>query len=79
MYTKLTLNIDESVIAKAKIVARKNKTSLSRLVEQFLTKISSEKETSLVDTIIKNAPSKKTKPGAEKMVLLSRLKEKYGC
>jgi Family of unknown function (DUF6364) len=79
MNTKLTLNINELVIAKAKIVARKNKTSVSRLVEEFLTRISSQKEPSIVDTIIKNAPANKTKPGTEKKVLLSRLKEKYGA
>ena len=79
MNTKLTLNISETVIAKAKIVARKNKTSVSRLVEEFLIKISSQKEASIVDTIIKNAPAKKTKPGTEKKILLSGLKEKYGA
>jgi uncharacterized protein YeeX (DUF496 family) len=77
MNTKLTLNINEAVIAKAKIMARKKKTSISRLVEEYLTKISSEKEASIVDLIIKNAPVKKTRRGAEKKILLSRLKEKY--
>lgn len=78
MNTKLTLNINEAVIAKAKIMARKKKTSISRLVEEYLTKISSEKEASIVDLIIKNAPAKKTRRGAEKKILISRLKEKYG-
>lgn len=79
MNTKLTLNINEVVIAKAKIMARKKKTSISRLVEEYLTKISSEKETSIVDLIIKNAPANKTRRGAEKKILVSRLKEKYGA
>lgn len=78
MNTKLTLNISESVIARAKIVARKNRTSVSRLVESYLTKITSQSELSLVDTIIKNAPAKKTAAGSEKKVLLDRLKTKHG-
>lgn len=77
MSTKLTLNINENVIAKAKIVARKKRTSVSRMVEEFLTKISSQPELSIVDTIIKNAPAKKTKSGTEKKLLLSTLKKKY--
>jgi len=79
MNTKLTLYINESVIARAKIVARKNRTSVSRLVESYLTKITSQSELSLVDSIIKNAPVKKTKRGAEKKVLISKLTEKYGA
>ncbi len=78
MNTKLTLNINQEVIVKAKIVARKRKTSVSRLVEGFLDKISVEKETSIVDLIIKNAPAKKTMRGYEKKILASRLKAKYG-
>ena len=78
MNTKLTLNISESVIARAKIVARKNRTSISRLVESYLTKITSQSELSIVDSIIKNAPAKKTIPGTEKKVLVERLKIKYG-
>jgi hypothetical protein len=79
MSTKLTLNINETVIAKAKVVARKKRTSVSRMVEEFLTKISSQEEFSIVDTIIKNAPAKKTKPGTEKKILLSTLKKKYSA
>jgi len=79
MSTKLTLNINETVIARAKIVARKKRTSVSRMVEEFLTKISSQTELSIVDTIIKNAPAKKTKSGTEKKVLISMLKKKYSA
>lgn len=79
MNTKLTLNISESVIARAKVVARKNRTSVSRLVESYLTKITSQSELSVVDNIIKNAPAKKTVPGSEKKVLIERLKTKYGA
>ncbi|HLF65674.1 MAG TPA: DUF6364 family protein [Saprospiraceae bacterium] len=36
MTTKLTLKVDEKVIAKAKIYAKKKNTSLSKLVESYL-------------------------------------------
>lgn len=36
MTTKLTLSIDKKTIAHAKIFARKNKTSISALVENYL-------------------------------------------
>ena len=36
MDTKLTLSLDETVISKAKQYAKKNKTSLSSLIENYL-------------------------------------------
>ena len=36
MNTKLTLNIDKVIIAEAKYYARKNKMSLSKLIENYL-------------------------------------------
>lgn len=36
MMTKLTLSLDDAVIAKAKEYARKRRKSLSRVVEEFL-------------------------------------------
>ena len=36
MATKLTLSIDKDTIAHAKLFARKNKTSISALVENYL-------------------------------------------
>ena len=36
MTTKLTLSIDKDTIAHAKLFARKNKTSISALVENYL-------------------------------------------
>jgi hypothetical protein len=46
MYTKLTLNIDHEVIENAKTYAKNNKRSVSRLVEEYLASISSNKNTS---------------------------------
>jgi hypothetical protein len=41
MYTKLTLSIDQNVIENAKKYAKKQKRSVSRLVEEYLSSISS--------------------------------------
>jgi hypothetical protein len=41
MYTKLTLNIDQNVIEKAKKYAKNRKRSVSKLVEEYLSSISS--------------------------------------
>ncbi len=77
MFTKLTLNISKPVIEMAKKTARKKRTSISRLVEEYLKKISIEQE-SVVSVIIKNAPVKKTSYGSEKKLLKSKLAKKYG-
>lgn len=45
MNTKLTLNIDDAVIASAKVVASKRHVSLSKLVESFLQSLSIEEKT----------------------------------
>jgi hypothetical protein len=42
MSTKLTLNIDEKVVTRAKKYARKNKISVSKIVESYLNRVSSE-------------------------------------
>lgn len=44
MNTKLTLKLDESVIERAKIYARKKNTSLSHLVEMYLNFLTAAKE-----------------------------------
>jgi hypothetical protein len=43
MYTKLTLNVEQAVIENAKIYAKNNKKSISKLVEGFLASISTNK------------------------------------
>jgi hypothetical protein len=40
MYTKLTLNIEQEVVENAKVYAKKQKRSVSRLVEDYLASIS---------------------------------------
>jgi hypothetical protein len=44
MDTKLTLKLEQSVIEKAKDYARKQQTSLSRLIENYLLNITNEDE-----------------------------------
>ncbi|HCY01103.1 hypothetical protein SDC9_136273 [bioreactor metagenome] len=39
MNTKLTLNLDKNVIEKAKSYAKENKSSLSKLVENYLSSL----------------------------------------
>ena len=44
MNTKLTLNLDKEVIEKAKHYASEKKLSLSRVVENYLNSLTSDKE-----------------------------------
>jgi predicted transcriptional regulator len=46
MSTKLTLNIDEKVIDRAKKYARRHKVSVSKIVENYLGSISTEQNKS---------------------------------
>jgi hypothetical protein len=43
MDSKLTLKLEQSVIEKAKIYAKRQRTSLSRLIENYLLTITDEK------------------------------------
>lgn len=44
METKLTLRLNDNVIARAKIYARSHKTSLSKMIESYLDSITKQKE-----------------------------------
>ena len=44
MDTKLTLNLDKSVIDRAKEYAKSHKISLSRLIESYLASLTAKKE-----------------------------------
>ena len=88
MKTKLTLNIDDKVIARAKRVSAKRKVSLSSMVENYLEKLSKDslseksknKEPSLLERIRKY--TKHAKPLPEnydpKKPWHEHLDEKYG-
>ncbi len=47
MDTKLTLNLDKSVIERAKIYAKSHKISLSRLIESYLTSLTTKRSTKI--------------------------------
>ena len=56
MDTKLTLKLEEAVIEKAKNYAKNHRTSLSKLIENYLLKITNDKQkeekiTSLVKSL----------------------------
>lgn len=44
METKLTLRLNDNVIARAKVYARNHKTSLSKMIESYLDSITAQKE-----------------------------------
>lgn len=78
MTTKLTLSISAAVIKKAKQAARRQKTSVSKMVELYLEKNSRRPvKKSVTATILLNAPAQKTKSGTEKNVLRNKLMAKY--
>jgi hypothetical protein len=54
MDVKLTLKMDEDVIQKAKIFAQEHNTSLSKLIENYLQKLTSEHDRdNLITPIVK--------------------------
>ena len=54
METKLTLRIDEKIIGFAKIYAKKNKTSVSKMVSNYLVTVTQlEKKKNLVSPAVK--------------------------
>jgi hypothetical protein len=55
MDVKLTLKLDEEIIKKAKLFAAENNTSLSRMIENYLLQITSEKTTDTkITTLVKS-------------------------
>lgn len=44
METKLTLRLNDNVIARAKVYARNHKVSLSKMIESYLENITTQKE-----------------------------------
>jgi hypothetical protein len=54
METKLTLKLRKNIIEKGKIFAKKRNTSLSRLVENYLDKITRERDKTEVTPLVKS-------------------------
>ena len=71
---KLTLNIDERVIDKARRYSAENKTSISRLVTQFLDALPAERRTldPVVEHLLGVLP-----PTADKAAYHKHLEEKH--
>lgn len=82
MNTKLTLNIDKSVINKAKIYASSRHISLSRLVEEYLRSLSGSTDVSTtiapltkeLSGIIKNKPAIDEKEIVEEYLISKYMK-----
>lgn len=54
MDTKLTLKLDEDIIEKAKLYARKKNTSLSQLVESYLNLLTQEQTAPEITPLVKS-------------------------
>ena len=54
MDTKLTLKLNQSIIEKAKEYAKENKTSISNLVENYLSQITQEKKSENISPLVKS-------------------------
>lgn len=66
MTTKLTLSLDDKIIARAKKIARKRGKSLSKMVEEYFNSIPEKKEK--VGFIVEQLENR-TKPYLEKLKL----------
>ncbi len=53
MNTKLTIKLDKEVIEQAKIYAKKQNTSLSKLIEYYLSQITSKQKKETINPIVK--------------------------
>ena len=75
MSPKLTLNIDENVVLRAKKYALQNKISVSKMVEKYLDKISQEhtKKASKISPLIEWITSSDNKAIVSKNELLQEL------
>lgn len=54
MDTKLTLKLDENIIEKAKMFAKTKNTSLSKIIENYLQKITLDQEASKITPVVKS-------------------------
>lgn len=86
MKTKLTLNIDDEIVERAKRVSARRKVSLSSIVENYLEKISSDsltkkdksKEPSLLERIQKYTHPIEISDEEIEKLKEDYFKEKYG-
>lgn len=77
MNTKLTLNLDKNVIEQAKAYAKKNKVSLSGLIENYLGSLSQIKDDSNVSPLVQSLTGVMEPPVDYKKDYIDFLSEKY--
>ena len=86
MKTKLTLTIDKKVIERAKLRSRKEKKSISQLVEDFLNNVETVDDENYklkafekhIKKVKESAPQKDLPKSAMKKLLHNHIVEKYG-
>ncbi len=83
MKTKLTLNIEDTVIKKTKVFSKKRNKSISAIVEEYLKKITSKKSNhqngeTFSQNFRKLFPPKSVKNYDYKKVINEYREEKYG-
>ncbi|HEV8082311.1 MAG TPA: DUF6364 family protein [Chitinophagaceae bacterium] len=83
MKTKLTLNIEDTVIKKTKAFSKKRNKSISAIVEEYLEKITSRKSSEENDETFsqrfrKSFPAKAVKSYDYKKIINDYREEKYG-
>lgn len=81
MDAKLTIKLDQDVIALAKMFAKKKNTSLSRLIEQYLEQLTSEENEEVISVtpLVKSLSGVVHSPenSATRKSYLQYLKKKY--
>jgi hypothetical protein len=81
MITKLTLSLDEKIISKAKKIAARKKTSISKLVSNYFEKLPDEenkKDPSVLIGILKPKNKSVSVEDAIKNARWEHLKQKHG-
>lgn len=85
MKTKLTLNIDDAVIEKVKILSKKRKQSISSIFEDYLNKIINENQgiikkstTTFTEDFRKLFPPRPQKDYNYKKIINNYRDQKYG-
>ena len=77
MNTKLTLNLDKNIIEQAKAYAKKNKVSLSGLIENYLGSLAQKKANSEVSPLVESLTGVMEPPVDYKKDYTDYLSEKY--
>ncbi len=79
MNTKLTLNLDKSIIDEAKTYAKKNQVSLSKLIENYLNSLvrTSNKQTKRISPLVESLTGVISSEVDERKSYRDYLSEKY--